>query len=147
MNSLGKLSKASLSIREGEEKKWQLLVVQGVHCDFLIYFGLAVQPRERGREEAREGQKFTDLCGRRETVMMSNELPRCLSNEIRRQIETKTQKATGSNAERGQEIQKKQRLTGTKRDGLRYRRRQTPSVCVGRGESWKSPATGHALNS
>lgn len=74
-------------------------MVQGVHCDFfLIYFGLAVQPRERERDTAREDSK--DLCGRREaarkTVMMSNELPLCLPDEIK---QTDGKKEGVSNAE------------------------------------------------
>lgn len=92
------LSKTSLSTRV-KKKKWQRLVVQGVHCDFfLIYFGLAVQPRERERDTAREDSK--DLCGRREaarkTVMMSNELPLCLPDEIK---QTDGKKEGVSNAE------------------------------------------------
>lgn len=58
-----------------------LSVVQGVHCDFLIYFGLAVVVARRVREREIQREKHTnskDLCARRDntrkTVMMSNEL-------------------------------------------------------------------------
>lgn len=69
--------------------------------------------------------------------MVSNELPRCLSKEIRREIETKRQHG----------VQKNKDLCEQKGDEERYTRQTLLSVCVWKRESWKSPATGHALNS
>lgn len=62
------------------------------YCTVIFnIFWISRAARREG--EIQQGQKFNDLCGRRETarktVMMSNELPHRLHKEIRRQIETK----------------------------------------------------------
>lgn len=57
----------------------------------------------------------------------------------------------GSIIETVQDVQKKLRFMGTKRDQQRYRRqmllRACMFMCKGAGGRKKSPATGHALNS
>ncbi len=68
--------------------------------------------------------------------MMSNELSHCWSKEIRRQIETKNQKATRSNTERA-ECPKKTKTYGNKK---RYRRRQTLLRVCGEGRELEKPS-------